>query len=275
MSRRHLITILVGVAVGLTLTGCEVTRTVYISPPDTTPPTVPRGVSSVTGDHEVTVLWFESSEPDLAGYGVYRSNSADGAYTRIAEITGKGEYVDRNVMNGVTYYYAVDAFDDAGNESELSPEDVFDTPRPAGYDVLLYARSSQPSLAGFDFSRGRRVAAGDPDADIEISYDVSDNALFVDAANVDVDIQDFGYAKDLDALDWAPDNGWSKVGWCELIAGHAYAVWTADDHYAKFRVTSKNGMSVLVDWAYQVAVGNPELKPVAVLDSAGTSPVKR
>jgi hypothetical protein len=274
MRTRHLITRLAGLLVGLSLTGCEITKTVYESPPDTTPPAVPRGVTSITGDREVTILWFESSEPDLAGYGVYRSNSADGAYTRIAEVTGGGSFVDRNVTNGVTYYYAVDAFDDAGNESDLSPEDVFDTPRPAGYDVLLYARASEPSLAGFDFSRGRRVAAGSADADIEISYDVSNGALFVDAANVDVDIQDFGYTKDLDDLDWAPDNGWSKVGWCELIVGHSYAVWTADDHYAKFRVTSKNGMSVLVDWAYQIAVANPELKPVVVRDSAGTYPAK-
>jgi hypothetical protein len=274
MRTRHLITGLAGLVMGVALAGCEITKTVYESPPDTTPPAVPRGVTSITGDREVTILWFESSEWDLAGYGVYRSNSVDGAYTRIAEVTGGGSFVDRNVTNGVTYYYAVDAFDDAGNESDLSPEDVFDTPRPAGYDVLLFARASEPSLAGFDFSRGRRVAAGSADADIEISYDVSNGALFVDAANVDVDIQDFGYTKDLDDLDWAPDNGWSKVGWCELIAGHSYAVWTADDHYAKFRVTSKNGMSVLVDWAYQVAVANPELKPVVLRDSAGTYPAK-
>jgi hypothetical protein len=140
---------------------------------------------------------------------------------------------------------------------------VFDTPRPAGYDVLLYARTTEPNLAAFDFSRGRRVASGSSEADIEISYDARNNALFVDAANSDVDIQDFGYTRDLDDLDWAPDHGWSRVGWCELIAGHSYAVWTADDHYAKFRVTSRNGTSILVDWAYQVAIGNPELKMVA------------
>lgn len=270
MRTRHLMTIAVGLIAGLALTGCEVTRTVYQSPVDNTPPAVPRGVTSITGDREVTILWFENTERDLAGYGIYRAGSANGVYTRIAEVSGTGEFLDRDVINGVTYYYAVDAFDDAGNESDLSPEDVFDTPRPAGYDMLLYARSSEPTLAAFDFSRGKRVAAGSLDADIEINYDASHNTLFVDAANADVDIQDFGYTSSLDALDWAPGDGWSEAGWCELIVGHSYAVWTADDHYAKFRVTSRSGMSVLVDWAYQTAIGNPELKPVAVRDSTGS-----
>lgn len=274
MRTRNLTGVLAGLIVGLVLTGCEVTKTVYVPELDTTAPAVPRGVTSITGDGEVTILWFESSEPDLAGYGVYRSRNVDGPYTRIAEVSGTGSYVDHNVVNGLTYFYAVDAFDDNGNESDLSPEDVFDTPRPAGYDVLLYANESEPGLAGFSFSRGRRVAATSTDADVWISYDASSGTLFVEASTADVDIQDFGYTKSLDDLDWAPENGWSKVGWCELIVGHSYVIWTADDHYAKFRVTSRNGMSVLIDWAYQVAIANPELKPVAVRDSASVT-VKR
>ncbi len=267
MRLRYMTTTIGCMAIGLMIGGCETTRTVYVTPADTTPPAVPRGVTSVTGDHEVEILWFENTEPDLAGYGIYRSNMPDGVYTRIADVSGQGSYVDRNVVNGVTYYYAADAFDDAGNESELSREDVFDTPRPAGYDALLYARNVQPSIAAFDFSRGRRVAAGDADADIDIDYDAGNGALFVNAANTDVDIQDFGYTKTLDDLDWAPSDGWSSLGWCELILGHTYAVWTADDHYAKFRVTQKNASSALIDWAYQVAVGNPELKPAVPGDS--------
>ncbi len=274
MRTRHLTGALAGLLVGLVLTGCEVTRTVYVPAEDTTAPAVPRGVSSITGDGEVTIVWFESSEPDLAGYGVYRSRTTDGPYTRIAEVVGAGSYVDRSVVNGITYYYAVDAFDDAGNESDLSPEEVYDTPRPAGYDVVLYASETEPGLAGFSFSRGRRVAAGSSDADIRISYDASTATLFVDAANTSVEIQDFGYTRSLDDVDWAPGNGWSNVGWCEVIVGHSYVIWTADNHYAKLRVTSRNGMSILADWAYQTAVANPELKPVAVRDSANVT-VKR
>jgi hypothetical protein len=51
------------------------------------------------------------------------------------------------------------------------------------------------------------------------------------------DIQDAGYASSLDAVDFAPNAGWSPTGSVELIVGHCYVVWTRDDHYAKFRVT--------------------------------------
>ena len=30
--------------------------------------------------------------------------------------------------------------------------------------------------------------------------------------------------------------GWSAVGWLELIVHHSYIIWTADDHYATIRV---------------------------------------
>ena len=45
----------------------------------------------------------------------------------------------------------------------------------------------------------------------------------------------------------------------ELIKDHNYIVWTWDDHYAKFRVTSISNSTVSLDWAYQVAASNGEL----------------
>lgn len=242
--------------------GCDDSKTVYVTPPDTTPPSVPRGVSSVTGDQEVTILWFADNDLDLAGYVVYRSNLPDRDYVEIAQVAAKsgndGDYVDGGVTNGRTYYYAVTAFDETGNESGLSYEDVFDTPRPAGYNVLL--DSDFPDLAGFDFSRGSRVPLGDSRADIEVLYKSSVGTLTARVADLETDIQDFGFTDNLDAVDWAPADGWSNVGWVELIKGHSYVVWTRNDHYAKFRVSDMGGSSVLIDWAYQIDVSNPELK---------------
>jgi hypothetical protein len=45
-----------------------------------------------------------------------------------------------------------------------------------------------------------------------------------------------------------------------LVEGHVYVVWTWDDHYAKVRVVSISPNSVVLDWAYQVDRGNPELR---------------
>ena len=50
---------------------------------------------------------------------------------------GATRYTDTTVRNGETYYYAVSAYDADGNESELSPEDASDTPRPEGRNVVL------------------------------------------------------------------------------------------------------------------------------------------
>jgi hypothetical protein len=91
---------------------------------DNQAPAVPTGVASITGDTYVVVYWNPVYEEDLGGYGVYRSNSATGAYARIGEVRWNEEatFTDEDLANGVTYYYAVDAFDEAGNESDLSYE---------------------------------------------------------------------------------------------------------------------------------------------------------
>lgn len=72
------------------------------------------------------------------------------------------------------------------------------------------------------------------------------------------DIQDAGYLA-LDDVDWAPEEGWAPDGEVPLTEGHCYIVWTWDNHFAKFRVASVAPDRVMIDWAYQVDEGNPEL----------------
>jgi hypothetical protein len=80
-------------------------------------------------------------------------------------------------------------------------------------------------------------------------------------ANVDTDIQDMGYTADLDEIGYATDQGYSELGWCEVILHHTYLIWTDDNHFAKVRVTSIAADQIFFDWAYQVDPGNMELKP--------------
>jgi hypothetical protein len=125
---------------------------------------------------------------------------------------------------------------------------------------------TNPALGGWDFSAGVVRPWDDPGTDIY--YGASGGTLLMygrDAGGLLTDIQDAGYATTLDAVDFAPDDGWSPTGTAELIVGHCYVVWTRDDHYAKFRVTRliaqpSGPPRVEFDWAYQVATGNPELK---------------
>lgn len=257
----------------IALAGCNDSNTVlYV---DDIPPAVPTGVYTVTGDGQVDIYWNPVREQDVAGYGVYWSDQLNGVYKRLDTIYGveNTHYVDTDVVNGTTYYYAVDAFDQNNNESELSYEAAFDTPRPAGSDVV-HARLDQPNASGIDFSdwdpngTGSFVTAWDaPDTDIY--FQTVGNVLYAKGTLINNywnDIQDLGWTSTMDDISWAPADGWSVApNGVELIEGHTYVVWTHDSYFAKFRIKNlvySQGVPVAAffDWAYQIDQNNPELR---------------
>jgi fibronectin type 3 domain-containing protein len=72
----------------------------------------------------VTLTWTANGEPDLAGYKVY-IGTASGTYDApgSAFVTGKvTSYTVSNLPKGQTYFFAITAYDSAGNESQLSAE---------------------------------------------------------------------------------------------------------------------------------------------------------
>jgi hypothetical protein len=255
-----------------TISGCE-EEVVAV---DVTPPAVPNGVFSVTGDQVVTVYWndiYYDEVDDLVGYLIYRfcpelpgDSPEVGPYCLIAEVAWDENYDssslvhwfdDYDVTNGETYYYAVSAFDAAGNPSALSFELVGDTPRPEGIEVKMF------DLDGYDFSSlGGNVIDWDSQfADIFVEYD--ENIPFVHVARPGVLIQDYGLI-DLLWVDWAPSDGYSNTGVCELIEGHSYILrivepLTMELHFAKFWVYDITSSYVEIDWAYQIDPNNPEL----------------
>ena len=268
------IILLAGAAV---LGGCRNDPT---GPRDLTPPAAPRGLYTVTGDHTVDLRWLRNTEPDVAGYRIYQSPCASGSgcpYDRIGSTTG-ATFTAGGLANGVTRYYAVAAYDVAGNESDLTYETIFDTPRPAGFGAQLSSYVNTPSGGGWDFSAARVRAWDDPASDIYYGHSGSTLLMFGrDDPGAYTDIQDAGYAESLDAVDFAPDGGWSPTGTAELIEGHCYIVWTRDDHYAKFRVARliarPSGPPIVeFDWAYQVASGNRELKARPVREAGAVRP---
>lgn len=242
--------------------GCEEERCCFR--PDYTPPAVPRGVISVTGDGEVYLYWYPNTEPDLAGYNIYFGYEAEGYYTLIAS-TPSANFIDRDVNNGETYYYAVSAYDYDGNESELSLDLVFDTPRPEGWGGRLWDFHSFPNDAGYNFSTQLVLPYTDSRADI--FFEMDDGIPFMWRGNLNTDIQDFGYTTSIDDVDYAPEYGWIQMDWLELVNGHTYIVWTDDNHFAKFRVISIGYDYITFDWAYQIDPGNPELKLTREKDS--------
>ena len=243
-----------------TLSGCDEST----APRDVHPPAAPRGLRSVTGDGEARLSWLENTESDVAGYRVYMSPCASGPncpYDRVGATTGTVFVVP--LANGQTRFFAVSAYDRAGNESELSREDVFDTPRPAGFGLALSDYTASPATSGYDFSAYSVASWNSPNVDIYFGYDGAIHRMF--AAYTDTDLQDAGYTSSLDDVDFAPLSGWSPNGIVQLIEGHSYVVQitsSIETHYAKFRVVALGASPgrVILDWAYQADPGNRELR---------------
>jgi len=90
-----------------------------ITPEDRFPPTVPAGLNAATAPNSIELSWESDTEPDLAGYRVYRSTGA-GAFEKMGDSVQVPSYSDRAVEHGKTYHYAVSAIDKSGNESTRS-----------------------------------------------------------------------------------------------------------------------------------------------------------
>jgi hypothetical protein len=90
-----------------------------ITPEDRFPPAVPAGLNAATAPNSIELSWEGDTEPDLAGYRVYRSTGA-GPFEKIGEMITIPSYSDHQVEHGKTYRYAVSAIDKSGNESARS-----------------------------------------------------------------------------------------------------------------------------------------------------------
>jgi outer membrane protein assembly factor BamB len=114
-------------AVDISRNYSEVSNQVIGTPTDL-PPAAPQDLTATSGDGRVTLTWTASSEWDLAGYIMFRSQTAN--FTpqlsdSIATIL-KPEinYIDSSVTNGLTYYYKIKAFDQTGNISDTSNQAI-------------------------------------------------------------------------------------------------------------------------------------------------------
>jgi len=99
----------------------------------------------------IKVKWNANSEPDLAGYRVH-VGEASGVYTSTIDVGDTTEYVITGAEYGKSYYVGVSAYDESGNESELSAE-VSITLQAPGIRAVFSAqglRLSWQRVAGAD-----------------------------------------------------------------------------------------------------------------------------
>lgn len=244
---------------GFTITGCDEFGDYFY---DDRPPSPPKGIYTVTGDNRIDIFWNENPEGDVAGYNVYYSYSYSGKYTLIGS-TYRNSFIDYGAKNGTTYYYAVTAYDYNNNESDLSTEVIYDTPRPEGFNQAIFDYNRSPNNSGYDFSKYLVVPYNSDAADM--FFENFNGKYFLNVWD-DSDIQDMGTTNDIWDISYAPSTGWvplkpnENVKYVEAKVGRTYVIWTWDNHYAKVRIKNIVNDRMVFDWAYQLVEGNRELK---------------
>jgi hypothetical protein len=86
---------------------------------DTTPPAIPDGLAASLQDGSILLAWDANvTDPDLAGYMIYRSIQETSGFTALVSApVSTNAWQDDTVQKGHAYYYRVAAVDAAGNES--------------------------------------------------------------------------------------------------------------------------------------------------------------
>ncbi len=280
----------IALVLGLTLllftVGCGDDLIEILAPDDLAPPL---GLVSITGDEEITVVWWCSNfDSDLLGYKVYLAEgvTADSPPEEIpaafapidsmevsAPSAGQLSLTVGGLTNGTTYSFLVVAASDEWNEVSQPSNIITDTPRPeTAASSTLTARQVDSSTSGMEMSDFSVVDCNDLDG----SYNTTTGGdimcerfdpgagmrLWLDGIN-GAELQDLGFMSDLDGADVAPADGYNPTGHSvEALLGHVYAVKTADNRYAKVQVVSLdvNVGTVTVNAAYQAQDGNPDYK---------------
>jgi predicted phage tail protein len=99
-------------------------KSVTAEPKDTYAPSAPGPISHVPSPGRIALFWPPNSEPDLAGYFLYRSTDPSLPKKDWMRLTPtlytKTTFTDENVAAGKTYYYYLEAVDTSGNVSPKS-----------------------------------------------------------------------------------------------------------------------------------------------------------
>jgi len=93
---------------------------------DVFPPEAPSGLQAVFSGMAqqpyIDLTWTPNTEPDLAGYNVYRRVAGEAPVKISADLVKTPSFRDANVKAGMKYFYTVSAVDLRGNESAKSTE---------------------------------------------------------------------------------------------------------------------------------------------------------
>jgi hypothetical protein len=278
----------------LWLQGCNEKTTEVVSPEKLSPPL---GLKSITGDEEITLLWYTSNyESDLSGYFIYRYVGSYSTASVPEDIPSSFTKVDSlsksspsntiqsrtitGLENGTTYSFLIVAAKNDWSEVSQPSNIINDTPRketqPGSTDTI-WASSVLKSKSGYELSdfsvsnmndiNTSNYSTTDGEGDFiceKINFQGGVAYRLWLAGTNNGGVMDLGYMSDWDDADLAPSSGYAATGYSlTAIPGHVYAVKTGDNHYGKIQVVN---LDVDVGWVsfkacYQTQVGNRQYKP--------------
>ena len=114
----------------------------------------------------VTLAWDANTEPDISGYKVYFGIES-GNYTDSIDVGNITTATIDSLIEGMTYYFAVTAYNEAGLESDYSNEVVFGVPIS---NKPPFAENLSVELPE-DGSTAVTLVAGDPEGDV-LTYSI-------------------------------------------------------------------------------------------------------
>lgn len=89
------------------------------------------GVFASAQPLSVELRWDPNSEPNLAGYNIYRSSQPGTGYYRVnSSLLQQTRFLDESLSAGYTYYYVCTAVNSVGLESGFSNEVSYQAPGP-------------------------------------------------------------------------------------------------------------------------------------------------
>ncbi len=110
---------------------------------DTTKPVSPSSFSTDDlPDGTIKLKWYYDGE-EAHRYNVYRSTNGDPEYVDYYDSSESTQYIDRDVIDGITYYYRIAAVDAADNDGLLS--DILEsTSNKRTTDIILNTIDNTP-----------------------------------------------------------------------------------------------------------------------------------
>lgn len=162
---------------------------------DTTPPADVENVKASAGNAQVNLTWNVTTDnAAVKGYRVYygkESVNCDGCDYQFGPIDAgnKIAFTVGGLTNGVTYYFAVTAYDEAGNESTSYSSEVSATPAHAAADSeapkLVKAEAPYMNMVRVVFSEPVTLPTTQPENAFSIKNDSTQVALVVQEALID------------------------------------------------------------------------------------------